>query len=84
MMDFLVAMGLISGCQAVFLASPFQASAAISPFQLQDDGVQIIENAEGKRTTPSFVAFTEAGTNISGINDQISSSKVIQNHENHG
>ena len=30
--------------------------------QLQDDGVQIIENAEGKRTTPSFVAFTEAGS----------------------
>ena len=29
--------------------------------QSQDDGVQIIENAEGKRTTPSFVAFTEAG-----------------------
>lgn len=27
-MDFLVAMGLISGCQAVFLASPFQASAS--------------------------------------------------------
>eukprot|EP00913_Durusdinium_trenchii_P030273 g28362.t1 len=27
----------------------------------KDDGVQIIENAEGKRTTPSFVAFTEAG-----------------------
>lgn len=26
----------------------------------KDDGVQIIENAEGKRTTPSFVAFTEA------------------------
>ena len=26
----------------------------------QEDGVQIIENSEGKRTTPSFVAFTEA------------------------
>eukprot|EP00435_Cladocopium_sp_Y103_P064702 s1039_g26.t1 len=26
----------------------------------KDDGVQIIENSEGKRTTPSFVAFTEA------------------------
>lgn len=26
----------------------------------KEDGVQIIENSEGKRTTPSFVAFTEA------------------------
>ena len=34
---------------------------------MEGNGVKVIENAEGMRTTPSIVAFLEDGTRITGI-----------------
>lgn len=34
---------------------------------MEGSGVKVIENSEGMRTTPSFVAFLEDGTRVVGI-----------------
>lgn len=34
---------------------------------MEGSGVKVIENSEGMRTTPSFVAFQEDGTRLVGI-----------------
>src|SRR5512136_1400409 len=46
---------------------------------LESDEVVVIPNSEGSRTTPSMVAFTEAGERLVG---QIAKRQAITNPEN--